>query len=72
MLEVGSAYTVKMLKEDFQEKSGYAVNQQKLAFNGAELNDGRTLSSYNIQKESTLHLILKLQGIVAIANLLCV
>ena len=72
MLDVGSAYTVKMLKEDFQEKSGYTTNEQKLVFNGAEVEDGRTMSSYNIQKESTLHLILKLQGIVLIANLLCV
>ena len=70
MLDVGSAYTVKMLKEDFQEKSGYTTNEQKLVFNGAEVEDGRTMSSYNIQKESTLHLILKLQGIVLIANLL--
>ena len=61
-LDVENTFTIKNIKAIIMNKEGIPTKQQRLLFMDMQLEDGHTISDYNIQKESMLNLVLRLRG----------
>jgi ubiquitin len=65
MIKVDPEDTIESLKLKIEVNKGPSPNHQRLIYAGRQLEDGHTLSDYDIQKDSTIHLVLRLRGMIS-------
>jgi ubiquitin-large subunit ribosomal protein L40e len=61
-LSITAETTIAMMKSQIEELDGIPTDQQRLIFDGQQLEDDRTAGDYNIQAEALVHLVLRLRG----------